>query len=73
MIRKEVQELIKQAEAQGWVVQQSSGGHLKWLSPMGGFVFSSSTASDYRAVKNITRDLKAYGFIVIEKKKGRRS
>jgi hypothetical protein len=66
--RKEVQQLIKQAECQGWVVESTKGGHYKWLSPFGGFFFSASTPSDPRAINNIKKDLTRYGYIEITKK-----
>lgn len=69
---KEVSELAKQAISQGWEVQTTRGNHLKWLSPNGGFFFSALTPSDNRALKNLKRDLRVNGFIIIEKKKGRR-
>lgn len=70
--RRDIQELKKQAECQGWVVEPTRKGHYRWVSPNGVFFFSASTPSDHRAVLNIKRDLKNNGFIVIERKKGRK-
>lgn len=70
--RKEIKQLIKEAEDQGWVVSLTNGDHFKWLSPRGGVFFSAQTPSDWRAVKNVERDLKNHGFIRIVKKDKRR-
>lgn len=69
---KELQVLIKQARNQGWVVEQTKGTHYRWTSPSGVFFFSASTPSDTRALKNIQRDLKVNGFVMFQRKKGRR-
>ena len=61
-------ELIHQAEKQGWRVEVTKGGHLKWVAPNGKVIFSSYSASDSRAIKNSISQLKAAGFIVIKKK-----
>lgn len=71
-VPKELQALVKDAQRQGWVVLPTNANHLKWVSPMGSFFFSASTPSDYRALKNIKRDLIRCGFIEITKKKGKR-
>jgi predicted RNA binding protein YcfA (HicA-like mRNA interferase family) len=69
---KELNELIKQAEQQGWNVCRTNGNHMKWVSPLGGVVFTSSTPSDARAMKNIKRDLRVNGFIEITRKTKRK-
>jgi hypothetical protein len=48
-------------------VSQSNGGHVKWLAPNGKVVFTSSTPSDNRALKNIQSNLKAAGLIIVKK------
>jgi hypothetical protein len=66
---KELNELIKQAEAQGWTIVKTNRSHIKWLSPVtNGVVFTSSTPSDGRALANIKRDLRVNGFIEITRK-----
>jgi hypothetical protein len=67
-MNKDLDKLIHQAKDQGWQIQTKRSGHYKWISPSGRFVVSSSTPSDRRAVMNITRDLRRYGFQVIKKK-----
>jgi hypothetical protein len=68
LTNKELGELIADAEEQGWVVGRRTNGHLKWVSPKGEVVFSSSSPSDPRAVSNIKRDLFRYGLIKLERK-----
>jgi predicted RNA binding protein YcfA (HicA-like mRNA interferase family) len=65
--RKEFKQVIKVAESKGWVVCLTKGGHLKWASPSGQIVFSASTPSDGRAVKNLISELRRHG-IIIERK-----
>lgn len=69
---KEVNQLVKQAKAQGWFITRTKTTHLKWMSPTGKFFFSSGTPSDSRAIKNLKRDLKVNGFLEFNNKKGRR-
>jgi predicted RNA binding protein YcfA (HicA-like mRNA interferase family) len=65
MLRKEVAELVRRARAHGWVVQKTRGGHLRWKSPDGKVVFSGSTPSDVRAVRNIRSSLRRMGLIAV--------
>jgi len=71
-LKKDVLELQKVATGQGWVVTRNKSNHLKWISPLGGSVFSSATPSDWRALANLKRDLKAYGFIEVTKQQRRK-
>ena len=68
MSSKELHQLIKEAECQGWSVSKTAKSHYKWLSPLGNFFFSSGTPSDHRALKNIKKDLARYGFVSITRK-----
>lgn len=70
---KELNILIKAAQKQGWTVERTPNNHYKWVSPVGGMFFSSSTPSDYRSVKNLKRDLRVNGFIELTRKKGKRT
>lgn len=67
-MKKELKTLINLAVGQGWSVSINKSGHYKWVAPNGKIVFSSSTPSDNRALKNLERDLKANGFIVIKRR-----
>lgn len=63
-MKKRFKELVREAERQGWVVTTTGGGHLKWTGPEGGLVFTPSTPSDVRALKNATADLRRNGLQV---------
>lgn len=67
MNSKDLKELIKTAEEQGWKVERGNNGHYKWLSPTGGMVITSSTPSDKRAFANIQSDLRRYGLVLVKK------
>lgn len=56
-------ELAKRAVEQGWRVEPTNGKHLRWLSPSGGIVISSSTPSDHRALRNHLSIMRRYGFV----------
>lgn len=73
--RKEILEIKKQAEAQGWVVTYTKAGHYKFLppNPTMGMVICSSTPSDYHTINLLKRDLRVRGFVEIKKMKGRRN
>jgi len=55
---RDLRNLIELAQAQGWVVERRNNNHLKWTSPTGYVVWSASTPSDRRALRNIARYLK---------------
>ncbi|RQR79208.1 type II toxin-antitoxin system HicA family toxin [Burkholderia sp. Bp9012] len=44
--------LIEYALREGWDVQRTAGGHLKFLKPGLPAIYTSSTASDHRAIRN---------------------
>ena len=69
---KELAKIAKEAEAQGWTISITNGGHLKWVSPTGRCVFTAQTPSDVRAYHRIRSDLRRMGFIDIKPKKARR-
>jgi hypothetical protein len=71
-INKEIEQLIKKARSQGWTVEPTRGGHYKWITPSGAFFYSPKTPSEYRSIKNVKRDMKAYGFIEVTKKERRK-
>ena len=64
MSDKNLNDLIKIATAQGWVITIRNNNHLKWKSPSGFVYFSSYTPSDFRAVKNIRAALVREGLLV---------
>ena len=59
---KDLNDLVKRAVKQGWTVTLRNNGHLAWKSPRGGVVFTASSPSDFRVIKNVIRELKKFGF-----------
>ncbi|UAY97120.1 type II toxin-antitoxin system HicA family toxin [Dickeya dadantii] len=49
---KQLLPLIEYALKEGWEVERTSGGHLKFTKPGMPPIFTSSTASDYCAGRN---------------------
>lgn len=67
--KKDLAVIIKIALDAGWRVEQTKGGHFKWIAPNGiDFVFSSSTPSDHRALENLKHDLRRRGLDVVRKR-----
>ena len=66
---KEINKLMRSARKQGWDIVQIKSGHLKWVSPVGDIIYSAFTPSDRNAVKQIQRELRLKGFIIIKKGK----
>lgn len=65
---KDIRELQATAEAQGWTITHTGGGHLKWQSPEGKVVFSPSTPSDWRSMKNHIAYLRRAGLHIAHKR-----
>lgn len=59
--KNDFKDMIKAAEKAGWTVERTRGGHLRWKSPKGPVVFSASTPSDHRAVKNHVSEMRKAG------------
>lgn len=57
--RKELRELMIAAKKQGWGIVVNK--HIKWIPPAGGPYFSSTSPSDWRALRNLKRDLSKRG------------
>jgi len=47
--------------SQGWTVEKRNNNHLKWTSPTGFVYYSSSTPSDFRAIRKIAHGLRREG------------
>jgi predicted RNA binding protein YcfA (HicA-like mRNA interferase family) len=60
---KEIRELVRQLEKQGWRVVTTRGGHLRALPPQGSAVVLPGTPSDRRAFGNAIALLRARGFV----------
>lgn len=61
-MNKNMKKLKKEAEEQGWTVEVTKKNHLKWISPDGDSVITSSTPSEYRGQKNFLSSLRRRGF-----------
>jgi hypothetical protein len=48
----------------GWRIERTQGGHFKWSPPIGRIIYTSSTPSDHRAMRNVRADLKREGLQV---------
>lgn len=58
---RDLRELAKEMEADGWRLEQTSGNKVKWIPPGGDerhVVFTATTCKDHRAIENIRRDLR---------------
>jgi hypothetical protein len=53
-VHREIRKLVPE----GWRISLTRGGHLRLQSPSGRPVFCASTPSDYRAFKNIEREIR---------------
>lgn len=62
-LKKDLHQLIKQAEAVGFRVTHTANGHYRWDSPLPecGPTFSPSTPSDKRALLNLRAHLRRVG------------
>jgi len=60
---KDLNDLIKRAVKQGWTVTLLRSNHIEWKGPKGGIVYTGSSPSDFRVVKNTIRELRKHGFL----------
>lgn len=61
--KKELKEIIKAAEEQGWQVKTTKSGHQMFFAPDGiNKVTAGGTPSDHRAQANLLAQLRRYGF-----------
>lgn len=60
-LAKEVKKLVGVARKQGWTVEMGKSCHWRFVPPTGRIVFTGSTPSDQRALKNLRRDLRHQG------------
>lgn len=63
MPRKELRPIVKRARKQGWKVDVTRGGHVRFVPPPSGgsMVIASASASDSRAMKNLRAQLRRAG------------
>ena len=61
--KKELKEIVKAAEEQGWQVKTNKQGHPMFYAPDGiNIVTAGGTPSDHRAIANLLSDLRRNGF-----------
>jgi predicted RNA binding protein YcfA (HicA-like mRNA interferase family) len=62
-LRKDMKRLRKTAEQQGWRVEDTRGGHVKFLPPDTAqpAVVAAGTPSDHRAWRNLLASLRRSG------------
>lgn len=58
---KQLRDLKKTAEAQGWVVEKTRSNHWKFRGPNGQMVMVGCTISDWRGLKNARNHLRNAG------------
>ena len=54
-------DLARHAINHGWTISRTSGSHFRWRSPVGKVVFTGSSDSDWRSVRNTRADLENAG------------
>lgn len=57
-MKADLHKMIHDATDRGWEVARTNGGHFRWKHPNGSIVFTGSTPSDRRALKNIETHLR---------------
>lgn len=60
---KGLSQLVKLAQSQGWLVERTQSGHIRFIPPSADrpMIVSSSTPSDHRSIKNLKARLKRSG------------
>lgn len=57
--------LVKAAKEQGWELELTGSGHLRWTNPDGGFVITPSSPSDKgHGFHKAKKDLRKGGLVV---------
>lgn len=59
-------QILRQAKAQGVKIVWTNKGHIKMLCPNGGIVISSNTLGDARGLKNLASQLRRHGGIEVQ-------
>jgi hypothetical protein len=58
VVKRDLKQMLRRAEASGWSVAPTRSGHWKLLHPAGGIVVTGSTPSDYRALRNFRAQMR---------------
>lgn len=59
--RKRLNEHRKHLEQRGWTAERTGSGHWRFRGPSGATVFAPFSASDWRSLRNVRRDLRQAG------------
>jgi hypothetical protein len=57
-MKRDLHDLLNEARGRGWVTELTHGGHWKLLGPDRQMLFTSSTPSDWRGLRNIRQDIR---------------
>lgn len=57
-LRKQIDQVTKDAEKRGWKRSTSNGGHIRMTHPTHGVVFSARTPGCYTAITNFKAQLR---------------
>ncbi|MEX0755714.1 MAG: hypothetical protein WD556_11455 [Actinomycetota bacterium] len=63
-VKKDLKEVFREAERQGWKVTQTPGGHWKLVppDPSKDIVHTGKTPSDHKALANVIAQMRRSGF-----------
>lgn len=61
MASKEMVQLARRLERQGWAVSRTKRDHYRFVSPDGTIVYAPGTPSDHRSIHNVIAKLKRTG------------
>ena len=50
---KDIRSLARNSKTNGWTTSMTGSGDLRWDHPSGAFLFSATTPSDRRSIKNL--------------------
>ena len=59
--KRELRALLEYAQQHGWDCRLTSNGHYRLAGPDGALVFTGSTPSDMRSVRNARAQLRRHG------------
>lgn len=58
-LRGDLKQLVRAKRKEGWEIEPTKGGHLRWTFIRTGEMFiSPATPSDYRSILNVKADIK---------------
>lgn len=61
MASKEMVQLARRLEHQGWAVTRTKRDHYRFISPDGKTIYAPGTPSDYRSIRNVIAKLRQTG------------